>query len=104
MHDFQGKVALVTGGSQGIGKAAARRLAQGGAAVVFCGIDPGPVDQTQTELQSEGLTVSGQTADVTSSSQVRQLIDFTVATYGGLDILVNSAGIQRYGSVVDTPE
>ena len=104
MHDFQGKVALVTGGSLGMGKAAVRRLAQGGASVVFCGYDQESVEQTQAELRAEGLLVSGQRADITVSIQVKELIDFTVATYGGLDILVNSAGIQRYGTVVDTPE
>lgn len=104
MHDFQRKVALVTGGSLGIGKATVHRLARGGASVAFCGNDQESVDQTQAELRTEGLTVSGYIADVTSSSQVKELVDSTVKAYGGLDILVNSAGIQRYGTVVDTPE
>ncbi len=104
MHDFHGKVALVTGGSLGIGKATVRRFAQGGASVVFCGKDRESVEQAQAELRAEGLMVSGQATDVTSASQVKELIDITVATYEGLDILVNSAGIQRYGTVVDTDE
>ncbi|HLV97342.1 MAG TPA: glucose 1-dehydrogenase [Ktedonobacterales bacterium] len=104
MSEFQGKVALVTGGSLGIGRAVVRRLAQEGASVAFCGKDQASVEQTQTALRAEGLTVSGCVADVMSSTQVEALIEFAVATYGGLDILVNSAGIQRYGTVVDTPE
>lgn len=104
MDDFRGKVALVTGGSRGIGKAAVRRLAQGGASVAFCGYDQESVEETQAELRAQGLMVSGQIADVTLAAQVKEFIAFTVATFGGLDILVNSAGIQRYGTVVDTPE
>lgn len=104
MDEFQGKVALVAGGSLGIGKATVRRLVEGGASVVFCGKDRASVEQAEEQLRAEHLRVSGQVADVTSSSEVKALVDFTIATYNGLDILVNSAGIQRYGTVVDTPE
>jgi NAD(P)-dependent dehydrogenase (short-subunit alcohol dehydrogenase family) len=87
-----------------MGKAAARRLAQGGASVVICGRRAEVVDQTVAELRGEGLEVSGLAADVGSAADMRRLIEHAVQSYGGVDVLVNSAGIQRYGTVVDTDE
>ncbi len=104
MREFDGKVAIVTGGSLGIGRAAAKRLAEGGASVVVCGSRPESVEQTVSELRSEGLEVQGRAANVASSGNMQDLAEFTAETYGGVDILVNSAGIQRYGTVVDTDE
>lgn len=103
-HDFDGKVAIVTGGSLGMGKAAARRLAQGGAKVVVCGRRGDAVDQAVAELRGEGLEVSGLAADVGQAEDVRRVVAEAVSRYGGVDVLVNSAGIQRYGTVVDTDE
>ena len=103
-QDFAGKVAVVTGGSLGMGKAAARRLARGGAAVVICGRRQDAVDGTVAELRGEGLEVGGVAADVGRADDVQHLIAHAVQTYGGVDVLVNSAGIQRYGTVVDTDE
>ena len=103
-RDFAGKVAVVTGGSLGMGKASARRLAQGAAAVVICGRRPDVVDRAMAELRDEGLEVAGMAADVGRAADVHRVVDFAVATYGGVDVLVNSAGIQRYGTVVDTDE
>lgn len=104
MDDFAGKVAVVTGGSRGIGKAAARRLAAGGAAVVLCGRDADAVAEAVGELRDEGLEVSGLAADVAVGADVRRLIGLAVERHGGLDVLVNSAGVQRYGTVVETDE
>jgi NAD(P)-dependent dehydrogenase (short-subunit alcohol dehydrogenase family) len=102
--ELDGKVAIVTGGSLGIGRATARRLAEAGAAVVLCGHDDDSVDDTLAELRGAGLEVDGRRADVTSSVEVLELVRLATARYGGVDILVNSAGIQRYGTVVDTSE
>ena len=55
-------------------------------------------------MRHEGLAVSGKQVDVRSAQQIKTLIDFAVQEYGGIDILVNCAGIQRYGNVVDTEE
>jgi NAD(P)-dependent dehydrogenase (short-subunit alcohol dehydrogenase family) len=104
MDDFAGKVAVVAGGSLGIGKAAAARLAKGGAAVFICGDVDGPVAATVEELRSEGLNVHGVTADIADAADVERLIRQAEDVAGGIDILVNSAGIQRYGTVVDTTE
>jgi NAD(P)-dependent dehydrogenase (short-subunit alcohol dehydrogenase family) len=104
VNELDGKVALVTGGSLGIGRATARRLADDGAAVVLCGIDDVSVEEAIAELSGAGLEVDGRRADVSSAAEVEGLVRFAADRYGGVDILVNSAGIQRYGTVVDTSE
>ncbi len=91
--EFEGKVAVVTGGSLGIGAAVVTHLAGHGAAVVYCG--------HETTVQAENIV--GVVADVRSGSDMARLVDRAVADFGGVDILVTSAGIQRYGTVVDTP-
>jgi len=104
MAELAGKVAVVTGGSLGIGRACARRLAGGGAAVVLCGHDDDSVEDAVGELRGAGLEVQGRRADVRSAAEVEELVRLAVESYGGVDVLVNSAGIQRYGDVVETPE
>lgn len=96
MSEFSGKVALVTGGSMGIGRAVVDRLADGGANVVFCGADE------DAALDSEHVT--GVVADVRRAGDLRDLVDLAVTRYGGLDVVVTCAGVQRYGTVEDTPE
>ena len=104
MAEFSGKVAIVTGGALGIGRATARRLATEDASVVICSDRKEQVEEALTGLQEEGLAVSGTRADVTSSADMKRLMDFATETYGSVDVLVNSAGIQRYGTVVETEE
>lgn len=104
MGEFDGKAAIVTGGSLGMGKATARRLAAGGASVVICGRRDGPVQEAVAELQGAGQTVEGMTANVADANDVQRLVGFAVERFGGVDILVNSAGVQRYGTVVETDE
>ncbi|MFI7423285.1 SDR family NAD(P)-dependent oxidoreductase [Nonomuraea sp. NPDC049684] len=96
MSEFSGKVALVTGGSTGIGRAVVDRLAEGGANVVFCGVDE--------NAALDGEHVTGVVADVRRAGDLRDLVDLAVTRYGGLDIVVTCAGVQRYGTVEDTPE
>src|SRR5215210_2846500 len=104
MTEFSGKVAIVTGGALGIGRAAARKLATEGASVVICSDREEQVEDAVAALSEEGLEVSGVRADVTSSADMEKLIDFAAETCGGVDVLVNSAGVQRYGTVVETEE
>ena len=104
MTDFDGKAAIVTGGALGIGQAVAKKLAEQGSSVVICSDREDQVEEAVNELSGERLEVRGLRADVTSSEDMRLLIAFTVKNYGGVDILVNSAGVQRYGTVVETEE
>lgn len=102
MGELRGQVAVVTGGTLGIGLAAARRLGLDGASVVVCGNDAESVDSAVAGLDAEGLTISGERTDVRDPAQVERLIATVVRDHGRIDILVASAGIQRYGTVVET--
>ena len=104
MAEYSGRVAIVAGGALGIGRAAARKLATEDASVVICSDREDQVEEALAELREEGLEVSGRRADVTSSADMKRLMEFATETYGGVDVLVNSAGVQRYGTVVETEE
>jgi NAD(P)-dependent dehydrogenase (short-subunit alcohol dehydrogenase family) len=104
VSEFDRKTALVTGGSAGIGLAVVNRLAAAGASVAFCGIDADEVRRAEAGLRDHGPRVIGRVADVTDAGQVREFTAAAVAAFGGIDVVVTSAGIQRYGTVEDTPE
>jgi len=102
--ELTGRIALVAGGTQGIGRASAARLARAGAVVVSCGLPDAHLDEARAGFARDGLDVSCLACDVSDASAVRRLIEEVTSRHGGLDILVNSAGIQRYGTVVETDE
>ena len=91
--DIANKVALVTGGGSGIGRASALRLAQEGAAIVVADIDEPGGHETVAQIEKASGRAAFVRADVTSESDVRAMIAFAESTYGGLDILHNNAGI-----------
>jgi len=104
VSEFEGKTALVTGGSAGIGLAVVTRLAAAGASVAFCGIDAEEVRRAEAGLRDHASRIIGRVADVADAAQMREFVAAAVAAFGGLDVVVTSAGIQRYGTVEDTPE
>jgi 3-oxoacyl-[acyl-carrier protein] reductase len=91
METLSGKIAIVTGGTRGIGRAITERLLNDGASVAICGRSQDSVDRAVAQLQPLG-TVLGCPADVTKQEQVERFFDTVAARFGGLDILVNNAG------------
>jgi 3-oxoacyl-[acyl-carrier protein] reductase len=90
--DLEGRVAAVTGGAQGIGRAVAERLLDSGAAVSLWDQDEALVAETQAELSSRG-TVLSLPLDVTDYESVERVLGETEKALGGIDILINNAGI-----------
>ena len=93
IFDLRGKVAAVTGGASGLGFASARRLAEAGAAVLIADINPEAAKSKNEELTAAGYKINFVKCDVTQESDVDNMIDTAVKTFGGLDIMVNNAGI-----------
>ena len=89
------KVAIVTGSSRGLGAATARRLAQEGAKVVINDIAAERAQATAAALCAEGFAAHCIVGDVTKAADVQRIVDETVATFGGVHILVNNAGAPR---------
>lgn len=95
--ELSGQVALVTGGSRGIGLAVGLRLAVAGARVVACGTNAERLEQAAQAFRAAGHTVMTMQADVTDVQQVETLIDKILDKQGRLDIVVNNAGITKDG-------
>lgn len=97
--NFTGKIALVTGAAGAIGKAVAAQLTEDGATVIITDLNDEAVQAAAKEL---GAT--GRAADVTNAEQVKSVVDWTLAKYGRIDILINVAGIVGQGLVEDLTE
>lgn len=105
MKRFEGKVAVVTGASRGIGLATAKRLAQEGATVVATDIANEDLDAAVAALVTEGLSVKAATLDVTRRDQWSEVITDVQDAHGRLDILVNNAGTGDFVDIeATTPE
>jgi NAD(P)-dependent dehydrogenase (short-subunit alcohol dehydrogenase family) len=100
--ELDGRSALVVGGASGIGAATARLLATRGAAVAVCDADIQAAEQVSTEIADAGGRAVAVAADVRRWDDVAQAVEAAVAQLSGLDALVVSAGIQRYGTVTET--
>jgi NAD(P)-dependent dehydrogenase (short-subunit alcohol dehydrogenase family) len=103
VFDLSGKVALVTGGGQGLGEAMAEALVSHGASVVICDSNVDAVDQTSRRIASEGdgRVIRALACDVRNADQVKQTVAAVKSEFGRIDVLVNNAGIHRRGSPVD---
>jgi NAD(P)-dependent dehydrogenase (short-subunit alcohol dehydrogenase family) len=89
---LDGKVAVVTGGGTGIGRATALVLARYGADVVIAGRRPGPLEETAAAVEALGRKAVAAPADLTEPQQCKRLVDVAVDTLGQVDVLVNNAG------------
>jgi NAD(P)-dependent dehydrogenase (short-subunit alcohol dehydrogenase family) len=87
-----GKVVLVTGGSSGIGLAAAHKLAEAGAITIICGRDEDKLAQAKKELKDAGLEVITYSVDVADMAECDRFVELLIANHGGVDVLVNNAG------------
>ena len=100
MKDLSNQVAFITGGARGIGRGIAGALLQAGAAVFICGRDAGTVEAALPELRKLGR-VDGAACDVRDETAVNQAFAACVSKFGGVDILINNAGIGIFGKVAD---
>jgi len=91
--EINGKVAVITGGASGIGRATAELLASGGAAVIIADLVETSGDETVKAIEAAGGRAAFVKADVTNEDDARRMLDTAVQKFGGLDILYNNAGI-----------
>jgi glucose 1-dehydrogenase len=102
---LKGKVAIVTGGNSGIGKACVLALADHGAEIVIDYVsDKDATEALEKQVSALGDQVAAVEADVSSVSDLQRLIDTAVSSFGRLDIMVNNAGIETRTSILDTTE
>ena len=99
--NLNGKTALVTGSTSGIGLGIARRLAAAGANVVVNGF--GDIDAVVGELAAHGARIGHHGADMSRPEQIAEMIAYVEREFGALDILVNNAGIQHVAALEDFP-
>ena len=92
---LEGKVALITGASRGIGKAVALKFAAEGAAIAFTDIKI--IEETVTELEALGVKVKAYASNAADYAQTHATVEQVMADFGRIDILVNNAGITRDG-------
>jgi NAD(P)-dependent dehydrogenase (short-subunit alcohol dehydrogenase family) len=106
MQAVTGKVAIVTGGSRGIGFAIASALVSQGAHVTITGVDESRLSEAGRRLQAAGPgSIEALRADVRRYDEVERMIAATVARFGGLDFLINNAGVGHFAEVAEmTPE
>jgi NAD(P)-dependent dehydrogenase (short-subunit alcohol dehydrogenase family) len=101
---FEGKVGIVTGAGAGIGAAVATGLAQEGARVTLVDRDADAAERTASGIRSAGGEALVAVGDVSKAVDDRGAVEATVSHFGGVDLLVNNAGIQMYGEVPDFSE
>ena len=99
MHDFRGKVAVVTGAGSGIGRALADRFGQEGMKVVLADVEDGALQETAEELRASGVETLAVRTDVAQAADVEALAGQTIDAFGAVHILCNNAGVAVSGPV-----
>lgn len=104
-NNLKGKVAIVTGGNSGIGKAIVLELAKQGANVVIDYVcNPEATEELEKQVMALGDQAIGVDADVSKVTDLQMLVDTTLQNFGRVDIMVNNAGIETRTSILDTTE
>ena len=98
-----GEIALITGGSRGVGLATGRALLAAGASVALVSRDTAHLDEALASLGGRSPRLAGIVGDVTDEASIEEAVHEAVDLYGGLSILVNNAGLGRYGAVHEQP-
>jgi NAD(P)-dependent dehydrogenase (short-subunit alcohol dehydrogenase family) len=99
--DLTGRVAVVTGGSKGLGRTFAGALARAGASVAITSRTQTDLDQVAAELREHGHQVLGVRSDVTDEESIRTMVQQVIDRFGQIDILVNNAGVEGVGAVTE---
>lgn len=103
LFDLSNKVALVTGGSRGLGKEMAEGLAEAGAALMLVARREEWLKPTVDEMQARGFRCAGMLADVAKPNDIQRVVEQTMNAYGQIDILVNNAGVSWGAPAEDMP-
>jgi NAD(P)-dependent dehydrogenase (short-subunit alcohol dehydrogenase family) len=98
MKDFQGKVAVVTGGASGLGRAMAERFASAGMRIVLADVEPNALAQAEAEMKAAGARVIGVRTDVSRAAEVEALAQKTLAAFGAVHLIANNAGVAPLGN------
>lgn len=101
---LRGKVAVVTGGTEGIGRATALKLAQEGAKVAICARGAARLEKTADEIRKAGGEVLAVAADMSKTADIERFINAVTARFGRLDILVNNAGTSARGKFLEVDD
>lgn len=101
-RDFTGKIVVVTGAAGGLGAAYSRRFARGGAKLALLDRDGDGADALAAELEARGVACLARRCDVSSEAECRDAITAVIDQFGGVDVLINNAGITHRSAFVDT--
>jgi 3-oxoacyl-[acyl-carrier protein] reductase len=100
-YGLKGKIAVVTGGSDGIGRATALQLALEGAKVAICARGQEKLEQTAAEIRKRGGDVLAMSADMSKPAEIERFFEAVVKQFGGIDILLNNAGTSQRGKFLE---
>jgi len=101
MQDFKDKVAVITGGASGLGRAMAERFAREGMRIVLADVEPQALAKAEAEMKAAGAKVIGVRTDVSKAAEVEALAQKTLAAFGAVHVLANNAGVAEGGNVWD---
>jgi NAD(P)-dependent dehydrogenase (short-subunit alcohol dehydrogenase family) len=101
---LKGKVAIITGSTEGIGRATALKFAKEGTKVAICSRDAAKVERTVAEIKAAGGEVFGMVADISKAADIENFVNGAVNHFGRVDILVNNAGSSQRGAFLETED